>query len=162
MHLRGTAQRVGVLHAAAGDVGLPDLASFEVMEKIGSALQLARKWPGLMNTRIEGSRRTAQAVDGHGADEVGRFDQIFSLQKLKAADRQHRLSAIQERDALLGCQHDRLELSALQRLGAGILDAIEFRLALADQDERDVSQRRKVATCSHAALRWHYGRDAAI
>ncbi len=49
-----------------------------------------------MNARIEGARGAAQAVDGHGADQVGRFGERFGVQELQATHREHGLGAVDQ------------------------------------------------------------------
>jgi hypothetical protein len=87
VHLRRAAQRVGILHAPAADVRLADLAAFEQRLRFAALWSWPGMRAGLMNARIESARSAAQAIDGHGADQVGRFGKRFGIEKFQAADR---------------------------------------------------------------------------
>ena len=106
-----------------------------------------------------------QRVARHRADDVGGVDQRFRGEQHQRADGEHRLRAIDERNRFFGFEHQRLDLCALQRFGAcdtrapfGFVNAFAF----ADQCQRQVRQRRKIAACAHASLRWNHRSHAAI
>ena len=62
----------------------------------------------------------------------------------------------------MGSSATRLEAGARQRGGAVEALAVDLGLALADQDERDVGQRREVARRADRALGRDHGQDAAL
>ena len=161
--LRRAAQRVGVLHAPAGDVRLPDLAAFEQVAQTRGALQLAGMRARRVNPLVEGARRAAQRVERHGADHVGR---IRPGSRAASSSRQPMASIacvpLIRLMPSLGCRSIGSMPARAQRLAARQDRAFEFRLAFADQHQRHVGQRREIARRAHAALRRHDRRDAAI
>jgi hypothetical protein len=80
----------------------------------------------------------------------------------ETADRGHHLGAVDERDRLLRRELDGLQVSALQRLGAGEPLPLEHRLALADEDERGVRERREVTGGPDAPVHRDDRMDAAV
>jgi len=119
-------------------------------------------WARGIQPRIEGARRTSQSVQRHGANRVGRMRQRFSFQQFQASNGQHGLRAVHQRNAFFRCQHDWLNRRAPQRVAARNPHSFELGLAFADQHQRDMRQRSKIAARPHAALRWNHRRDAAI
>ena len=83
--------------------------------------------------------------------------------RASAAGRRHQVRAVDEREALLGLERDRREAGARRapRRRAARSPSTS-RLALADEHERDVRQRREVARRADRALGRHHGHDAAL
>ena len=117
VHLRRAAQRIGILHAPAGDVRLPDLAAFQQ-----SAQAARRSAPGrdadapawMRGSKARGVPRKASRVMAQitSAESASTSAAASSRQP----DRQHGLRAIDQRDAFLGAQRDRLHTAR----GAGL------------------------------------------
>ena len=78
-------------------------------------------------------------IQCHGANHIGGIRQAFRLSKLQTPDREHGLGAVDQTDAFLGVQFDRRKTRAGQRFIARVNHAFQFRLALADQNQRHMS-----------------------
>jgi len=62
------------------------------------------------------------------------------------------LRPVDERDALLGTELDRLQTRGLERLGSALALALVDGLAFADEDERRVREWREVARRADASV----------
>ena len=71
-------------------------------------------------------------------------------------DRGHELGAVDQRQALLGGEHERLQAGAAQSLGAGHHLAVQLDHALADQRQGQVCERCQVAAGAQRAARRHH------
>jgi hypothetical protein len=79
------------------------------------------------------------------------------------AERGHELRAVDEREPLLGLEHDRLETGLAQHTEAGPAHAVATDdLSLSDEHEREVRERREIARRSDRALRWHPRNDVGL
>ena len=78
------------------------------------------------------------------------------------AERGHELRAVDEREALLRLQAHRLEPDRRERLAARAAGAVDRRLALADQRQREVRERREIAARADRAAARHARQDAAV
>ena len=76
--------------------------------------------------------------------------------------RRHELRAVDQREPFLRDEPDRLEPGALERLAAVEQLALEPRLALADERQREVRERREVAGRADRAARRHVRQHAAV
>ena len=83
--LRRATQRVGVLHAAAGDVRLADLAAFEQVAEAARALELAGMRAGRVDTVVKGARSAAQRVERHRADDVGGVGEGLARRRVRGS-----------------------------------------------------------------------------
>ena len=115
-----------------------------------------------MNALIEGGVGAQQGVQRERADHVGRIHQRLPLEHRQRAQRQHCLRAIDERDGFFGFQHHRLDLRALQSLGAGRRLAFKEDFAFTDKRQRQMGERRQIAACANAALRGNHRMHAAV
>jgi hypothetical protein len=66
-----------------------------------------------------------------------------------------------EREAILGFQHDRREPGSRERLGAADAFAIDEGQAFADQHERDMRHLRKIGDADRAPA-WNAGKNSAV
>ena len=73
----------------------------------------------------------------------------ISMTQRKAEQREHALCAVQEGKAFLCLKGDGGNLCALQRDVARQDFLLEFRLAFADDDLREMSQRREIARSAY-------------
>src|SRR5258708_3092152 len=94
MYLRGTAQRISVLHAPARYMGLANFAALQIFRQIGGALNLSGMGTRLLQARVESFRSAAQAVEGHGANQVGGVGKNFRNQELQASGGEHGLRSV--------------------------------------------------------------------
>ncbi len=92
----------------------------------------------------EGAVRPEQPLERHGAGQVGEGGQPIGPDLRERADRHHGLGAVHERQALLGLEHDGPQPGPCERLAAGQALAADPRLALADDEECEVGERREV------------------
>ena len=161
--LRRAAQRVGILHAPAGDVRLRGSRCL----RAGAAG--ARRWPA---GRDAGARRAirwskARGVPRSASSVRAQTTSAVSASISAAASSRQPIASmacvplISEMPSL-GCSSSGSMPARAQRLAARHARAAELRLAFADQHQRHVRQRREVARRAHAALRRHHRRDAAI
>jgi hypothetical protein len=98
-------------------------------------------------------RERARAV--RGAREPAR------AHERERALRRHELRAVDQREALLRGEPDRLEADARQRLEPGQPLALDERLALADERQREMRERREVTRGADRAARRNDRDDAA-
>ena len=105
--LRSAAERVSVLHAAAGDVGLADLAAFEQIAEAAGALELAGMRPDGVDAVVEGARSAAKRIKRERANDIGGIGENLRGVEFEAADGEHGLRAVDQADAFLGVQLDR-------------------------------------------------------
>ena len=157
VYLRNAAHGVGVLHLLALAVRLADQAALQHAAQVLRHQQLSRVRTGLVNALVEGDVGAPQRVYGERANHVGRVHQDFHLQRCQQSDGQHALGAVDERDGLLGLQHQRLDVGLLQRAGGRHALAVKHGLAFADQHQSQMRQRRQIAAGPHAALRGNDG-----
>ena len=87
-----------------------------------------------------------ECLHAHGGGDVGRRQQAGGVLDGEQEHAQHPVGAVDEGDALLGLQGDRRQSGRRERR-PGVLDRTGRGgdLALADQRERDVSERSQVA-----------------
>ena len=89
-------------------------------------------------------------------------------QAVEVVDRQHEhpedaVGAVDQRQPLLGAEHDRLEAGGGERLaGRRDVAVASVDLALADQHQRAVGERRQVAARTERAVLGHDGREAGV
>ena len=116
----------------------------------------------IVEAPVEDALGAEIGLERHRADHVGGGGEPFGAQHAQRRDAGHHLRAVDQREAFLRAERDRLEPGALERDGARqTLAAIE-RLALADQRERHVRERREIAAGADRALARHDRRDAAL
>ena len=106
--------------------------------------------------------RALQPLHGHGAGDRSDAEDLLGVEQRQHAHRLHRLGAVDQGEAFLRLQHHRLEPRPAQRLAAGEPLATEERLALADQDQRQVGQRSEIAARADRALLRHEGDHVAL
>ena len=136
-----------------------------------------------------GMDRAAQRVDRQRRGDVGRARELFGAGQRQRQHRRRRLRAVDQREPFLGAEADRRQPGAPQRLGArrstepqstlssqrsclffrDLRDLCGFclrrrrqHLALADQHERQMRERREVAARADRAARRHARVDAAV
>ena len=116
-----------------------------------------------MNALVKRRIGSFERVTAESAQHVGGVNQRFRRQQRQRAHAQHGLRAIDQRDRLFCLQHEGLDLRTLQRLAtrkpyALFIDA----LALTNQSQRQMRQRRKVSAGTNASLRRDVRRGPAI
>ncbi len=153
VHLRHAAQRVGVLHArVVRTVRLADLAPFEQGAQQGCRFLLGGLPARLVDARVERRRRAEQRLERRGTGRVCRHPAAPCPLERECGHRCVRLCAVDQREPLLGAERDGGQAVGAQHLRRGP-DALRGpELALADEREREVRERREVAAGAHRAL----------
>ena len=111
-----------------------------------------------VDARIEGRARAERGLHGEAAAHGGGGEQVLGLEEAAQRVGGGHLGAVQERQALLGRQGQRLQPGERERLARLQPAAAMARLALAEQHQRHVGERREVARGAHRAL----GRDQRV
>src|SRR5689334_3668411 len=105
-----------------------------------------------MDTLVEGNRCAKQRLERHRAGLMRGLPQTLRIHKGEGRHRRMCLRSINERDAFLRRQRDRLELVLLEHRGRGARLAAVYQLALADHRQREMREWREVAAGADAAL----------
>ena len=105
-----------------------------------------------MNPRIEWTDRSAQRIDRQRRGDIGRARQAGDARQRQRGNSRRHLRAVDERQSFFRAERDPAEPVFAQRLGGGPRLPPVPHLAFADEDERDVGQRRQVAA---GANRFH-------
>jgi len=124
---------------------------------------LSRMRPQCVNARIERRIGAHHRIDRHRTSQHCGFCITLGGHQTRQRQRCRNLRAIEQRQPLLGAQHDGLHAGGLERLGAGYALALHPCLALTDQHEAHMGKRRQIARCPHRPLprddRQHVGID---
>ena len=158
------AQRVGVLDLAAVRVALRDPARVpEERPQPGRRRALAGMGPGV----VDAPRRAPRACPACASSDIApatsaRLDQPLRAEERERADRGHGLGAVDERDAFLRRELERLDPGRGQRLARRHPAAVPPRLPLADQREPEMGERGQVAARAHRSLRRDPRPDARV
>ena len=162
MHLRNAAQRVGILHLLALAMRFANQAALQHAAQVLGDQYLPGMRTRLLNARVKRSVGTFECIHGECAEYVRGIREDIRLQEGQQSHGQHALGAIDERDCLLGLQHQRLNLRLLQRFRGRHALAAKGGFALGDQHQREMRQRRQIATGPYAPLGWNDGMHATI
>ncbi len=155
MNLGHAPQRVVVLNPSAAPVRLADRAAREQPAQIRRGIERSRMRPGADDPRIEGDIGAAGGVDRRCARQVGDPREKESAVEGEAAHGNGHLDPVDESQALLCAERDRADARPPEGSGGPQRPALEPRLALADQEESQVSERREVSGGAHGALLGH-------
>ena len=158
VHLRRAAQRVGVLHPPAPAVRGDDLRVVEQAVQVRGRRDLA----GVRAQRLElGRERRPRSA--HRLDRLARRRGRPASPSRRArhsderADRRHELRAVDEREPLLRGELDRREARpAPARSAPGSVSPPSPGVALADEHEREVRERREIAARPQRPARRHH------
>ena len=125
--------------------------------------QLAGDGPQRLDALLEGADGGAQALEAHGADEVGRVQQRLAVGHREAADGGHELRAVEQREALLGLEREGREPGGPQGGPGRLAPPIgRQQLALAHHGEHEVGRRGEVAGGAQRAPRRHVRHEVRI
>ena len=153
MHLRHAAERIRILNArVAVTMRLADLA-------VGEQLAQERRGPHLAHlpARRPGCARRTRLACPAAPRATSRprrapFARGARVDKSDQRDAGVRLRAVDERDALLRREHDRLGADLPQHFCAGSSRSPVQQRSFADQREREMRERREVAARADASL----------
>jgi len=165
VNLRDAAEAVGVLHARVfcrRAVRFADLAAaVEALEMAGDE-SVAGMRARIGDARIEGDRAAAKRVERERGGDVSRIGGNFGVAQGESEKSEHGLGAVEEREAFLGVQHERVDSRCAKGFGAGHAAAFENGFAFADGDEREMRERREIAGSADGALRRDDGKNITI
>ena len=144
--LRLAAQAVRILDAVvAFEMRAPDRAPGEQRAVVAGDVDLPQLAAQRVDARIKRAVAAAGRVDGHRADHERRFEHRLERQQRVERERGRDLRAVDEREPFLGGERERRDASGAQHVGRGTTDAVDDELALADQRQREMRERRQVA-----------------
>jgi uracil-DNA glycosylase len=162
VHLRRTAQRVRVLHLVAPAVRFDDRRAVEEPEDIRGRSDLAAQRPKRVDLGEERGARPVQRLDRESACDVRSAREPPGADEAEREHRRHELRPVDEREPFLRGEADRLEAGACKRRGAGKSLAADPRLALADERQCEMRERREVARGADRAARRHDRQHTAL
>ena len=113
---------------------------------------LSRMRPGLVNARIEGRWRSHQRLERHGPGHIRQFRHAQPAGHRQRTHGRHRLGPVEQRQPLFSSQRQRLQACPPQRFAPGQPLAFVERLTLANNHERQVSQRSQIAARTNRPL----------
>ena len=108
--------------------------------------------PGELVRRRERDVGPEQGLDAHRRGHARRCPQAVGIGQEQRADRGHQLGPVEEREALLGAEHERFQAGCAEGDERRHDLAVHLHLAPADQRQGEVGQRREVARCAHGPL----------
>src|ERR1051326_1430456 len=162
MHLGHAAEGIGILHAFAINVRLPQLAAREKAAEISRGLQLAGMWPRSMNAFIESDVSAQKGIERKRADNICRVGENLGRASCQSSNRQHGLCAVDERDGFFRFKYQWLQAGFAQRIRCGKALTFVNRLAFSDNSQRQMGQRSEIAAGAHTALRRNHRMHSAI
>ena len=113
VHLRRAPHRVGVLDLAAELVRLVDAAAVHQALDVGRRDLLSAEGAGRVDAAFERVNGAAQGVNRKSRRDVGRSRELFGRRKRQRENGGRRLRPVDQREALLGTEDDRLQAGAL-------------------------------------------------
>ena len=163
-HLGSTPEAVGILHPGIVlPVGFTDLAVLQQLAHQRRRPTLTRVWAGLVDARIEGSRRSAQRFQGHRCRSDRGAPEYLRVVHHHRQHRRLRLGAIDEGNALLRGKAIGREPGSLESCPGGRGRGFTGEhLALAHQRKSDVTQRCQVSAGPNTSLLGNQGNDSGI
>ena len=161
-HLRRAAQRVGILHPAAVGVRGDDRRAVEQAPQPPGHVRLPRLAAQVVQPRVERHGGALERLERQRDGDDRGVEDAPGLAQGQPAGGGHQVRAVDQGEPLLGGEHDGLEARARQRRRAGHPLAGELGLALADQHEREVRERREVARGADRPAARDHRDDAAL
>ncbi len=159
-HLGGAAKGVGVLHLLA--LLLQHLAPVGDHADVRGDLLRARETAHAMDPLVVGGHVRVHDLEGHRDGDVGVAEPPQGVDDLDRAHAGDAVAAVDRRETVARLEPLDRDPGPLQRGRDGQPLALVERLALADQDERELRHRGEVAAGADRSLLAHHGRDAAI
>ena len=144
MDLRHAAQAVGVLHLVAVAVRLADLAVREQAPQVPGGGRLAGVRPGGLDARVERDVGALERLEGQGADDVGERASRRASATARAPTAVMSCVPLMRERPSFGSSTSGARPAARLGLGAGDAASVVHRLALADEDQGEVGERREV------------------
>ncbi len=122
----------------------PDLGALEEPGQPFRTPALAAMGACPVNVRLERRVGRLESIQRQGTDDVGGIDQPADRREGQRPDGGRGLSAVDQRQTLLGLENDGFEAGFGQAPARGDPPAVDDRFTLADQDQGQVRQGRKI------------------
>ncbi len=159
-HLRGAAQRIGVLHTSAG---INVRAAVNQCTHIGRDDRLPRMTANTVYALIKGVRDSQQRFQHQRQREFSVAHQVFGVKQRERCQRGGESCTVIERQSLLCPQNQARDCSRVHGgLSGHNLSAVAYLSALifavgviSGQDQRHVRELREIPGGSERALLWH-------
>ena len=143
-------------------VRLANLAVGQQLPQMPRGGDLPRVRPRLMDPPVERGRRALERLQRHRPGDIEEPRHAMGPQQRQPAGGHHRLGAVQQRQTLLRLQYQGLQASLPQGHQRRHTLLAEENLTLANQRQRQVRQRSKVAARPHRPARRDHGMDAMV
>jgi len=154
------AQRIRILHPVLVAMRRPDRAARHEPAARRGHVRLAAMAARGVDARVEWRGHALARVERqHASDDRG-GEGVLGREEPGERERGRDLRAVEQRQALLGGEAQRLQARGRERLGARHDASAHMRGASPDEDGREMRERREVARCAHGSLRGHAGMDA--
>jgi hypothetical protein len=120
--------------------------------------------PRVVQPRLERMVRAAQPVDRERRGEIGRAREPLRADQRQRGDGRRRLRAVDQREPFLRLERHRRDAGARERRRAVERRRIgaDGRESFADEDERQVGERREVAARADGSAARDHGMDARV
>ncbi len=162
VHLRRAAKGVRVLNPVAPAMRLDDRRTLEEPQDIRGRLLLALQRTRAVHGGREARPRPLERLERQRARTIGGLRQAPYPLDAERGHRRHELCPVHEREPLLAHQADRLEPDPAKG-GVPVHHlAVNHGLALADQWESEMRERREVSARAHGSASGHDGKNAAV
>jgi len=161
VHLGDAAQRIGVLHLVAVQVGEADFAAGHEGGDLRGGPHLARVRPDGLDARVERRVGADEGVGGHGGDHGGDPEQVIDLIGQEAADGGHEVGAVEHRQTLLGLERHGGDTGLAERLAAGQHPALVPRFAFTHEHQRQMGRRGQIAAGADGPFLRDHRQDVA-
>ena len=161
MDLRDAADRIGVLHLLRV-VREGQTAPVQKPQQILCRAHLPLLAAQRVHLGIKGTQDAQLCLARHGGGDIRRFCQLHGVVYHAAGDGGHDLRAVDERKALLGRKLNGRKPGQLHCPFSGHDRVLIFRFALAQHDQHDMRQRRKIAARAERALLRDHRMHAAV
>src|SRR5262245_47669342 len=143
-------------------MGLVDLRVLEQQKHVRRRVALPLEWAEGVHRGQKARAGALERLERLCAGDVGGLREPASTRDSEGTECRHELGAVDEREPFLRLQPDWLEADLRQRHGSGQAAAVDRRLALPDQRQREVREWREVAACADRAPARHVREDAAV
>src|SRR5450759_4423635 len=128
------------------------LADSEQIAKERRRTRLTSLAASVVDSLVEGDRCAKQSLERHCARHVGGAPQCASVDERDERHSRMSLSSIDEGDAFLRSEDDRLRSDLTQDLCGRVFAISLDQRSLADESEREVRERREITTRANASL----------
>src|SRR5262249_48136143 len=130
-----------------------DLAILKEPPQVCGALTLATMRAHGMDPRVEGRRASLEDLERHRANQVGMPRKLARVDDSQRSDSGHRLSTVDEREALLRADPHRADPGASKRDRPTRSTSAQDHLSLAEESESEMSEQNEIPARADGALR---------